>query len=291
MRVSPLLTRGLLQKKGWQMRQLVTVLFYMTVVNSKLMDCTKFEDRLSDYLEHTVEKDIRKAMSTHALQCPVCHSLMNEVKNTIAACRQAAEPKPALTKLDAQILARTAPALAINCDEFEAFLTDYLDGFLAANVFHRWERHAVLCDDCTDLPGEVVRSLGALISYKSEELPVPHGLHERILQRTIGTESAKSAKASWSDRFQEWVRSFSFPISVPQLAPVAVMALFAFLFVSQTVSADGSLSDVYAKSYHLAEQTFEQSSNVWNGKPMDTPVFNKEPITGTTTVSGENANK
>jgi len=77
---------------------------------------------------------------------------------------------------------------------------------------------------------------------------------------------------------------------VPQLAPVAMMTLFAFLFVSQTVSADGSLSDVYAKSYQLAEQTYEQSTNVWNGKPMDAPIVDQESINGTTTVSNTNAN-
>jgi hypothetical protein len=258
---------------------------------SKVINCTAFEERLSDYLEHTVEKDIRRGMAAHALQCPLCHALMNEVKNAIAACRKVAEPQPALTRLDAQILARTTPAAAINCDEFEAYLTDYLDGFLPANVFHRWERHAVLCNDCTDLPGEVVRSLAVLVSYKSEELPVPFGLHERIMERTLGTARARSAKASWSDRFQEWVRGLSFPISVPQLAPVALMTLFAFLYVTQTVSADGSLSDVYAKSYQLAEQTYEQSANVWNGKPMDAPpIMNQETIDGTTTVSDTNAN-
>ncbi|MFL6467858.1 MAG: anti-sigma factor family protein [Pyrinomonadaceae bacterium] len=255
-----------------------------------MMDCKAFEERLSDYLEHTVEKDIRKTMAAHSLKCPLCHALMNEVKNAIAACRKIAEPRPALTRLDAQILARTMPAAAINCDEFEAYLTDYLDGFLPANVFHRWERHAVLCDECTDLPGEVVRSLAALIDYKSSELPVPFGLHERILQKTLGTARARSAKASWADRFQEWVRGFSFPISIPQLAPVAMMTLFAFLFVTQAVSADGSLSDVYAKSARLAEQTYEQGANVWNGKPMDGVIPNQEPITGTTTVSNSNAN-
>jgi hypothetical protein len=262
----------------------------MANTKSKVMDCTAFESRLSDYLEHTVEKDVRRSMAAHALQCPLCHSLMNEVKNAIAACRQVAEPKPALTRLDAQILARTTPAAAINCDEFEAYLTDYLDGFLPANVFHRWERHAVLCNDCTDLPGEVVRSLGVLISYKSDELPVPFGLHERILQRTLGTAKPKTAKASWSDRFQEWVRGFSFPISVPQLAPVALMTLFAFLYVTQTVSADGSLSDVAAKSYQLAEQTYEQGANVWNGRPMDAPTVNHDTIDGTTTVSNTSTN-
>lgn len=256
----------------------------MVRANDKLMDCMAFEERLSDYLEYSLEKESRKAMAAHSLQCPLCHSLMNEVKSAMAACRQMAEPKPALTRLDAQIIARTMPESAIHCDEFEAYLTDYLDGFLPAQVFHRWERHAVLCDDCTDLPGAVVRSLAALVSYKLEELPIPFGLHEKIMQTTLGTVRAKSAKASWSSQFGEWVRSIRLPISVPQLAPVAMMLMFAFLFVSQTVSADGSLTDVYAKSFQLAEQTYQQGADVWNGKPVDAPT-SQEPISNTTPVN------
>jgi predicted anti-sigma-YlaC factor YlaD len=192
----------------------------MANTKSKVMDCTAFEERLSDYLEHTVEKDIRKSMAAHALSCPLCHSLMNEVKNAIAACRQVAEPKPALTRLDAQILARTMPAAAINCDEFEAYLTDYLDGFLPANVFHRWERHAVLCNDCTDLPGEVVRSLAALISYKSENCRCRSAFMSeywsarweqrgRDLQRLRGLTGSRngSADSAFLSRFRSSPRS------------------------------------------------------------------------------------
>ena len=60
-----------------------------------------------------------------------------------------------MTHLEARILSMTMPETAMSCDEFENLLTDYLDGFLPAQVFHRWERHAVLCEKCTDLPGEV----------------------------------------------------------------------------------------------------------------------------------------
>ena len=86
-----------------------------------------------------------------------------------------------------------------------------------------------------------------------------------------------------ADRFREWARGFSFPISVPQLAPVAMMMGFAFLFFTQAVSADGSLSDVYAKSFQLAEQTYEQGAAAWNGKTLE-PSANQDPITGATYV-------
>lgn len=248
-----------------------------------LMNCSQFEELLTDYLDKTLDANKHKTVAAHALSCPLCHSLLNEVKGALAVCRELAEPRLPMTRLEARILANTMPETALHCEEFEDYLTDYLDGFLPAQVFHRWERHAVLCNDCTDLPGAVVRSLAAIVAYKSNELPLPEGLHSRIMQETIGTIHARAAKASATDRFKEWVRGFSFPISVPQLAPVALMMMFAFLVFSQTVSADGSLSDVYAKSFQLAEKTYEQSAAALNGQQPD-PAQTQEPVSGTTFV-------
>ena len=131
---------------------------------------------------------------------------------------------------------------------------------MPASLFHRWERHAVLCENCTDLPGEVVRSIAACYTYKADELPLPLGLHEKILQATIGTEESIAVKASWTAQVSEWMRGLRIPISVPQLAPVAMMLVIAFFVFSQTVSADGSISGMYQKSFELAEQTYKQSA-------------------------------
>ena len=257
----------------------------MTYEKQNLIDCTKFEESLTDYLDKTLDRPTFKAVAEHAISCPLCHSLLNEVKGALAVCRDLGEPKLPLTRLEAKILASTVPNSALHCEEFENYLTDYLDGFLPAQVFHRWERHAVLCNDCTDLPGAVVRSLAAIVAFKEDELPVPVGLHERIMQQTVGTSRAREAKASFSDRFKEWARGFSFPISVPQLAPVGFMSVFAFLVFSQTVSADGSLSDVYAKSFKLAEQTYQQGADAFNGKVPDAATPGpQEPVNGTTYV-------
>lgn len=255
--------------------------------NEKFIDCTAFEESLSDYLERVLDTATHKAVAAHALACPLCHSLLNDVKKAVAACRQMAEPRLPVSRLEAGILARTMPDATINCQEFEEHLTDYLDGFLPATVFHRWERHAVLCDECTDLPGDVVRSLAAIVNYKLDELPVPAGLHARILAETLGTERAKDYKPSLAAQFGEWVRGLRFPISVPQLVPVAGMLLVAFLAFSQTVSADGSLTDVYAKSYQLAEQTYQQGADAFNEATGVTPQTAQEPVTGTVEVDNK----
>ncbi|MDQ3179615.1 MAG: hypothetical protein M3Q33_03750, partial [Acidobacteriota bacterium] len=148
--------------------------------------------------------------------------------------------------------------------------------------------HAVLCEKCTDLPGEVVRTIAACYTYKMDELPIPAGLNAKILRATMGTEKAHAVKSDRISNAMEWIRGLSFPIPLPQLAPVAMMMLFAVLVFSQTVSADGSFQGVYQKSFELAEQTYRQSAGVWGGKTETEQKPVQEPISGTFVNSEEN---
>lgn len=230
--------------------------------NEKNLICSEFEDHLSDYIDGILGGDMHRAVAAHALRCPMCHELLNEVRGNLEVCRVLAEPLPVLTKLEAGIMARTMPEAEYGCDEFEQHLTDYLDGFLPAQLFHRWERHAAVCQSCTDLPGAVVRSIGMCYTFKMDELPVPAGLHERILQMTLGTTEAQTVKSSLVAQAMEWARGLLAPISIPlpQLAPVAMVFLFAVLMFSQVVPADASLTTVYRQSIEMAGQTAIQGA-------------------------------
>ena len=249
--------------------------------NDKITNCSNFEEFLTDYLDNVLDKPMKVAMAEHALQCPLCHSLLNEVKTALEVCHEISPPKYSMTHLEARILSMTAPETAMVCQDFENHLTDYLDGFLPAGVFHRWERHAVLCEKCTNLPGEVVRSIAACYTYKTEEMPLPEGLHAKILQATIGTERAKDIQASWVSQITERLRGWRFPIPIPQLAPVAMIMMFAVLIFSQSVSADGSITQMYQKSFELAGQTYQQGANIVLGTEKIEPKSNQEPISGT----------
>jgi len=252
----------------------------MTYENEKIINCSEFEESLTDYLEGALGSETHKSVAAHALRCPLCHTLLNEVKGALKICREIALPPAAsLTHLEARILEMTAPETLLGCEEFENHLTDYLDGFLPAAVFHRWERHAVSCGGCTDLPGEVVRSIAACYTYKMDELPLPAGLYTRILQATIGTAQVGARKASLASQIAEWIGSLSFPISLPQFAPLAAMLLFAALVLSQTASADGSISGMYQKSFELAGQTYQESADILGGKTAE-PKTGGEPIRG-----------
>jgi anti-sigma factor RsiW len=223
------------------------------------MLCAEFEDRLTDYMEGALDAGAQRECSEHALRCPLCHDLLNEVKHTLRAVAADAPPPPS-RQLEARILMQTTPETAMSCEEFEEYLTDYLDGFLPAPLFHRWERHAVMCGRCTNLPGEVVRSIGACYSYISEERLVPAGLHERILQATLGTTTAAEVRAPVAARIAEWLRGWLDVVVSPQLATVATMVLIAILVGTSTLSPDGSIGGMYRASLRFAAKTYETTS-------------------------------
>ncbi len=221
------------------------------------MLCVDFEDQLTDYLEGTLASAMNRACAEHALRCPVCHDLLSEVKNAIHACRTTEVPAPRrLPELEARILQQTMPGSQMSCDEFEDYLTDYLDGFLPAPLYHRWQRHAYLCARCTELPGSVVRSIGACYSYIKEEMPVPAGLHDRILEATLGTTDVRRVRSSFGARLATRLRQWLDSAVSPQLATVATMVLFAVLVGTSTISDDGSIGGMYRASLRLAAQTY-----------------------------------
>jgi anti-sigma factor RsiW len=220
------------------------------------MLCTEFEDHLSDYLDGLIEGEQLISFNEHSKRCPVCYELLNEVKATVSACRTTIPPPPSPT-LEANILLRTTPESAMTCEEFEEYLTDYLDGFLAAPLYQRWSRHAALCQRCTDLPGQVVRSIGACYSYVKNELEVPAGLHEKILETTIGTTDARLVRAPLKARAAAWIRTTLDSFLMPQLTTVAAMFLVAILVGTNTISEDGSVGGIYRASLRLAAQTYK----------------------------------
>jgi anti-sigma factor RsiW len=224
------------------------------------MLCAEFEDRLTDYLDGSLEAEMNRAFAEHAMRCPVCHDLLSEVRNTVQACRISEAPAPPM-ELEARILLQTVPEMAMTCEEFEEYLTDYLDGFLPATLYHRWERHAALCERCTELPGQVVRSIGACYTYISEEKPVPAGLHERILQATLGTVDAEQMRAPLAARIAARLRLWLDPLVSPQLATVATMLLICVLVLTNTVSADGSISGMYRAGIQIAERAYSGKSD------------------------------
>jgi len=235
----------------------------MKFKDKNFFGCSDFEALLSEYLERTLDADTHKLMAEHSLVCPICHSLLDDVRILLEACRELPTPKISLTKLEAKVLSATAPGTSMSCEEFEEYLTDYLDGFLPAPLFHRWERHAAFCERCSDLPGMVVRSIALCYTYKSEELPVPEGLQEKLMQifdlgnLEIGME--KKSKRFFDFDLTSFLKKV-YKTLFPQLAPVAMMLIFAIFILSQIT--EGTLGTFYLKSFELAEKAYKKSAKI-----------------------------
>ena len=102
-----------------------------------IINCSTFEELLTDYLDKTLDNSINKAVAAHALSCPICHTLLNDVKESLEACRTMSVPASSITRLEARVISMTTPETAMACEDFEGYLTDYLDGFLPAALFQK----------------------------------------------------------------------------------------------------------------------------------------------------------
>jgi hypothetical protein len=51
------------------------------------VSCPQFEELLTEYLDKALDNQTHKAVAAHALQCPLCHSLLNDVKESLEICK------------------------------------------------------------------------------------------------------------------------------------------------------------------------------------------------------------
>src|SRR5205085_379138 len=105
------------------------------------MQCSHFEEQLSDYLDGTLAKAKRAEFRAHALQCRACRALMDEVKGALNECRQD-ETVEVPMMLESSLLTIAEHHRTFDCPAFEELITEFLDGFVPAPMYHRFEEHA-----------------------------------------------------------------------------------------------------------------------------------------------------
>src|SRR5579862_9205190 len=91
------------------------------------------------------------------------------------------------------------------CEQIEAQLTEYLDGALPTEVQAGFDAHVASCGHCAALVQTVRGMVTAM--HALEPLPVPPGLHSRILEQTTGLTSAERNWKAWFN----WTRFFVAP--------------------------------------------------------------------------------
>jgi hypothetical protein len=127
---------------------------------------------------------------------------------------------------------RTHGTSELTCTEFDALLTDALDGVLGEASQRRFEMHRQRCPTCGPLFRETAAGMSWLSSLELVE--PPSNLVHNILAATSAQASAASAaapKLSWKERLSEVLRDVASPlrglVREPRLLMTVAMAIFS----------------------------------------------------------------
>src|SRR5262245_17287673 len=181
------------------------------------MNCVKFQDSLSDYIDGALDSRARAECAAHRLICGECRGLYNDVRVTVQALNalgEDAEPEG----LHDRIIASTTTGEMLSCGEFDKLLERYFDGVILAPTFQTFQSHFENCFKCRRLLDGIEEAIGMLQDAKQTEVEVPGSLHDRIVAATVGRESH-----SWMGRAKSALVYFAQRIMSPQMAVAAMI--------------------------------------------------------------------
>lgn len=133
----------------------------------------------------------------------------------------------------------------MQCSEFDALLSQAIDGTLSGERLEAFEAHGRTCQLC----GPMLRDAEAGLSWlKSlEEVEPPAYLVNNILLATSGVAAGKAtARATWGERIGRWIDAILSPVVAVARQPRFAMSFgMAFFTLSVTLSIAGvRLSDI-----------------------------------------------
>jgi hypothetical protein len=155
------------------------------------------------------------------------------------------------------------------CSQFEALLSDALDGRLSGPALDSFRRHRELCAECGPLFAQAEAGLNWLKSLP--EIGPPAGLTSRILAATSGAHLrpvvTRPAAPSLGDRVRAWVRPVVSPVwgtvRQPRFAMSFAMAFFSVSIALNAVGVRlGDLRRVDLRPSALVRSYYESSAKV-----------------------------
>lgn len=228
------------------------------------MKCNNFEEKLSDYFDGKLAAKDASLFRAHALQCRACRSLMDEVKGAIQTCGEHEQlDTPAM--LETALMAISREHAVLECDGFETVITEFLDGFVPAPTYHRFEEHAEGCRDCSLLLTDVVYAVAACHSVHTfEEVEPPLSLVDSLLALMPARKPNFASRVARSfgtlagflipnpTRTARWRFATSLTLAV---------AMLAFLFLG--FSDDGTVAGIYRQAHVKASELYSHSTDVY----------------------------
>jgi hypothetical protein len=145
----------------------------------------------------------------------------------------------------------------MQCAEFDALLTDALDGVLGGPNLVRFNLHKSGCAACSEMFSEAEAGMNFLQALP--ELDPPAGFAERVLLATSGVQSKAQAelKRTWMERLADYVApSFHATwrtVMQPRFAMSFGMAFFSITLVLNVVGV--KLSDIKVADFRPSAMT------------------------------------
>lgn len=223
------------------------------------MDCLKFQDSLSDYVEGALDSRSRAECAGHRLVCRDCRDLYNDVRammQTLNAFASDTVEKP--EGLEDRILAATTTGEMLSCNEFDRLIERYFDGVLLAPTFQTFQAHFEKCSKCRRLMSGIEEAIEICHEIKQAEVDAPPSLQDRILAATVGHQ-----KTSWPERAKAALFGFTINFARSMGTPQMVAALLIFAASSLLVlSRFGSLSGMASHAGDRAGQFVNDTSSM-----------------------------
>lgn len=219
------------------------------------MDCLKFQDSLSEYVEGELDSRSRAECAGHRLVCRNCRELYSDVRvmmQTLNAFASDEVERP--EGLETRIIAATTTGEMLSCNEFDRLIERYFDGVLLAPTFQTFQAHFEKCSKCRRLMSGIEEAIEICHEIKQSEVDAPPSLQDRILAATVG-----NYKTSWLGHAKGVLFGLSINFARFMRTPQMAAALLIFAASSLLIlSRFGSLSGMASHASTQAEQLVTQ---------------------------------
>ncbi len=206
-----------------------------------MMDCNKFQETISDYLDGALEACAKAEFAAHRLRCRACREVFSDVRLTVETLGEVAAEDllGESTALENRILAATTAGEMLSCRDFDRLIEKYFDGVILAPTFQTFQVHFKTCHQCRRLMAGIDDAIVLCHEMKTAEVDLPPSLHDRIMAATVGPELLS---ASSFNRWKSAARTFIQPLWTPQWAAAALIFAASLLFVHSRFGGFGGMA-------------------------------------------------